>query len=170
MTLRTAHPGYLFLLLLLIYSFPLLQSKFQKEERLLISADEHFSRTITIGAPISFDISDAHATSGSKMKHGWTMFTEWVNNRGGIKLHGENVSITLVCVEDYSNVTYVEDAVEYLLTFDSPIDFFLAPYSRLVFVRMQLFCDGGTSHLLHALRSAYCPRLPPLLPTPLGNY
>jgi hypothetical protein len=123
----------LYLATLLLFS-PIVQSKFQKEERLRISTDPHFNHTIVIGAPISFDINDVHFTSGTKMKNGWTMFTEWVNNKGGIKLHGENVSITLVCIEDYSDPHYIEEAIHFLQTAsDHPADFFLAPYSRQVY-------------------------------------
>lgn len=105
-------------------------ARFQKEETLRISDDPHFNHTIVIGAPISFDMNDVHYTSGIKLKNGWTMFTEWVNDRGGILFNGENVSITLICIEDYSDPEYVQLAVDSLLYSDRRADIFLAPYSR----------------------------------------
>lgn len=107
-------------------------SRFQKEESLRISRHEHFNHTITIGAPISFDVEDVHFSSGRTMMQAWKMFTEWVNNHGGINFHGENVSITLVCIEDYSDSLYVEEGVNILLNSTPPADLFLAPYTRLM--------------------------------------
>jgi hypothetical protein len=55
-----------------------------------------------------------------------------VNNRGGISLLGQNSSITLSYVEDYSSAEYVVSAAQFLLSEEEgqPADFFLAPYSR----------------------------------------
>lgn len=120
------------LLLLCSYFVSAEVTRFQKEESLRISPHEHFNRTITIGAPISFDMDDVHFSSGRTMMQAWKMFTEWVNNHGGINFHGENVSITLVCVEDYSDSDYVEEGVNILLNSTPPTDLFLAPYTRLI--------------------------------------
>lgn len=61
-------------------------------------------------------------------------FLEQINDRGGISLHGENVSVTLSYVEDYSSHEYVISAMQFLLSGGGgllqPADFFLAPYSR----------------------------------------
>ena len=108
-------------------------TKFQKEETLYINSDAHFNDTIVIGAPISFDMHDKHFTTANQMKQSWGMYTEWVNNRGGIMLRGRNVSLEVICVEDYSDSYYVEDAVNYLLNSDPPAHFFLAPYSRYLY-------------------------------------
>ena len=105
-------------------------TKFQKEEALHIKEDPHFNGTIFIGAPISFDMNDIYYNSAVQMKQSWGMFTEWVNNRGGIRFNGRNVSIEVICMEDYSDSYYVQEAMSHFLTADPPIDFFLAPLSR----------------------------------------
>lgn len=51
-----------------------------------------------------------------------------------MSLLGENVSISLSYIEDYSSRDYVVSGVQYLLTggagSQQPVDLFLAPYSR----------------------------------------
>ena len=67
------------------------------------------------------------------MVDSWELYVEWVNNRGGLSLQGENVSITLSYVEDYSTAEYVISAVQYLMNpqeGNQAVDLFLAPYSR----------------------------------------
>lgn len=121
---------FLLALLFSLVSIAFATSTFQKKETLAISTDVHFNRTIKIGAPISFDMDDLHFSSGRETKQAWTMFVEWVNNEGGIFFQGENVSITLVCIEDFSEPEYVEESLHYLLDMSPSIDVFLAPYSR----------------------------------------
>jgi hypothetical protein len=83
---RRAQGVILCLLSLLLHSFfPVVTSKFQKEEMLRISTDPHFNYSIVIGAPISFDRDDVHFTSASKMKHGWTMYTGRFANNDELK-------------------------------------------------------------------------------------
>ena len=64
----------------------------------------------------------------------WELYVEWVNKRGGVSLKGQNVSLTLSYVEDFSTAEFVISAVDYLLFPESgarqAADFFLAPYSR----------------------------------------
>jgi hypothetical protein len=107
-------------------------TKFQQKKTTHISPHTHFnfSRTITLGAAISMDLSDEHFSSSRTMKNSWEMFIEWINNNGGIVFCNENISFSLVCIEDYSEGEYVQHAVDLLLNSTPPVDMFVAPYSR----------------------------------------
>ena len=133
--------GFIAFPLLFLFLFIILPSssfsssspkKFQKEERLRLKATSPpFNRSIVLGAPVSFDIDDRYFTSGKLLKGAWTMYAEWVNNNGGVFFQGEQVSLSLICVEDYSDPEFVLTTTEYLLrTVDPLVDMFLAPYSR----------------------------------------
>jgi ABC-type branched-subunit amino acid transport system substrate-binding protein len=85
--------------------------------------------TIRIGAPISYSPHDIHFTKGIQMSNSWDMFVDWVNiERGGVRLNGTNVSMSIQIVEDYSSVDDVKGVTHYLLE-EEKVDFMFAPYS-----------------------------------------
>ena len=108
--------------------------KFQTEYVVKATDDDRFDGTIVLAAPCSLDMDDKYFTPGSQLWNSWEMYVEWVNNdKGGVNFHGKNVSITLRCVEDFSETEYVEDALSYFLGLDNPpVDFFLGPYSSFL--------------------------------------
>ena len=92
--------------------------------------DDRFNGTIVFGAPCSLSVDDKYFVAGYQLWNAWSMYVELVNGKGGIQLQGKNVSITLQCIEDYSDPKYVIEALNYQLASHSlPVDIFLGPYS-----------------------------------------
>jgi branched-chain amino acid transport system substrate-binding protein len=87
-----------------------------------------FAGNIRIGAPISFQIGDDFFSYGVTISNAWNMFSEWVNDRGGINLNGKRYSVSIHYVEDYSNKTLVAEICDFL-TNTSDMDFMFGPYS-----------------------------------------
>lgn len=111
-----------------------------------------FDGNIRIGAPISFQIGDNFFSYGVTISNAWNMFSEWVNDRGGIKVNGKNYSVSVHYVEDYSNSSLVAEICNFL-TNTSNMDFMFGPYSSSLTTacidftdpRNVLLMSGGSS-------------------------
>ena len=103
--------------------------KFQTQNIVRVTQDARLNDTIVLGAPCSFNIDDRFFAHGPQLKNAWSLYINWVNNKGGINFQGKNVSITLLCIEDHSDVEYAANAVNNMLSDDVAVDLFLGPYS-----------------------------------------
>jgi hypothetical protein len=91
-----------------------------------VSGDTNRS-TIRIGAPISYSPQDIYFSKGTLITNSWDLFVDWVNiERGGIRLNGTNISVSIQIVEDYSSVDDVKAVTHYLLE-EEHVDFMFAP-------------------------------------------
>lgn len=124
-----------------------------------ISEDGHNRSTIRIGAPLSYSPGDIYFSKGTLISNSWDMFVDWVNiERGGVRLNGTNVSMSIQIVEDYSSVEDVTAVTRYLLD-EEQVDFMFAPYTSGLTNASATITEKEQFLLISAISHPYYPNL-----------
>jgi ABC-type branched-subunit amino acid transport system substrate-binding protein len=87
------------------------------------------------------------------------MFVDWVNiERGGVRLNGTNVSMSIQIVEDYSSVDDVKAVTHYLLGKEK-VDFMFAPYTSSLTNASATITEGEHFLLFSAISHPWSPNM-----------
>jgi hypothetical protein len=91
------------------------------------------NKILRLGGTISYDEKDDYRFYGQQMLNAWILFVEWANEeRGGVTINGSNYSVSLSYMDDFTEVDYVTNGFEFMLSNRSiaeGLDFMLSPYT-----------------------------------------
>lgn len=119
------HLLLLFLLILQLYSL-----KLSHKSIIIQSYSKNNSYlTLSLGASISFQLTDNYFSYGIFMSNSWNMFIEWINyEKGGILINNQKYFLQLNYIEDYSNSIYVKEICQDFINSNNTL-FLFGPYS-----------------------------------------
>ncbi len=96
--------------------------------KILVSNGKEDGNTIILGAVLSLSLKDKYGINGNNTYNGYELAVERINEKGGVRVGGEDYTLKLVTYDDESDPKLARELVERMIKEDG-VEFMLGPYS-----------------------------------------